>query len=257
MSGLSLQYNSIGDEGLLILGPALQRLHHLTALDLNSNNINLTKPDTAAILAQSLASLPGLTRLDLSNNKTKTGLFKILSGIQQPLEYLRLCGCGLSEWDLTYLKGSHHTSGLRHLDLSENSLSGSKCDILLGLIEKVAPQLTILEVENCQFTQPNFFGLFTKCSCLQALKFLNMSRNDDLVTDLILDNVGKFVDMVSLDVLRMSFPRECYELADSDDAIETFKITLSHRISSLMNSMCDRVGRRYIKFVLTQSRFDL
>ena len=197
-------------------------------------------------------------RLDLSNNRTKHYLHGLLPGAPNaPLQYLRLCGCGLSDGDLRYLQNSHHASELRHLDLSENTLNGERLPALLGVLRSVAGQLSVLEVENCGLQQEDLAELFRTCRLMQSLRFLNLSRNDNLTTDLILANLENFSDMHSLEVLRMSFPRECYELPDNDEEIEAFKVTLSHRISSLFNSLCERKRRKPIKFVLTQSSFDL
>ena len=66
--------------------------------------------------------MPKLHRLDLSNNRIKTRLRRVLDSIVRPLTFLRLAGCGLTVTDLIYLSYSHHSTNLVELDISENNL---------------------------------------------------------------------------------------------------------------------------------------
>lgn len=72
--------------------------------------------------SQVFTQMPHLHRLDLSNNRIKTRLRRILENIARPLTYLRLAGCGLTVTDIVYLAHSPHATRLVELDLSENTL---------------------------------------------------------------------------------------------------------------------------------------
>lgn len=247
---MSLQYNSIGDEGLLILAPALRRLTHLTALDLASNNINLSQPGTAAILAGAIGSLPHLVRLDLSNNRTRGALRLVLALVSAPgLRYLRLCGCGMAPSDLMHLKIAH--SNLQHLDLSENILGdGERFDLLLELLSATATHLRVLELESCRLSRVELTALFAVLGSMQTLQFLNLARNSELLAGFILDQLDCIASMSSLDVLRVSYPRECY-VADIDEDVEAVKVAVSQRLTALLGSVCAQKGRSHVRLEFT------
>ena len=254
---LSLAYNSIGQEGLVIVAPALQRFTNLVALDISSNNINLTNPNTASLFTITLQSLTSLKRLDLSNNRTKNMLHSVLAGIQ-PLEYLRLCGCVVSESDLAFLKSSQHAQSLQSLDLSENSFSGNA--VLFELLRSLSSeQLSVLELENCRLRDDEISSVFQHCKNLRALRLLNITRNDNLPLDAIEDNIPKIVELQSLEVLYMPLPQECYEGEDEIENVQMddFKFKVSVGLRAILRTVCEGKQRPVITLRLKDTKFEM
>ena len=201
LQGLCLQYNSINREGLHILCPTLQQFTRLTALDLSCNGLNFTgEHEMCGQLNGVLSKLSCLNRLDLSNNRTKHKLRRLLCEIPSGLTYLRLCACGLSEADVTYLKHSHHSTTLTELDVSENQLGHERWRGVMSLLEALRGQLEIFEVEDCSIEQADFLTLFAELKMLSSLRFINVARNDSLCLTTLGDSCDVLTDLNSLQV---------------------------------------------------------
>ena len=253
LTALGLQYNGLNCPGLVILGPTLQQLTKLTALDLSCNNINLAGEERACdIMEATLQSLPLLTRLDLSSNRTKGRLRKILSAVPQPLHYLRLAGCGLSAADLAYFAGSHHTSSLQELDISDNRLTGPgrTFELVTCLLDKLASSLVVLEMEDTDLEDTDLIDMFRAAVRLHKLRFWNISKLHQLSESVIMEYMGHLVAMASLRVVRLSFPTEVYVSIDEGE-VEEEKVAFAHRLTHLVTSMCEKQHRTPISIAFT------
>ena len=88
-------------------------------------------------------------RKKISGSPLSGFLSVVLSEIQNPLQYLSLQSCSLTDSNLNYLANSKHVS-VEHLDLSENRLN-RYADDLMGLLRKCSPNLKVLELDDNRF----------------------------------------------------------------------------------------------------------
>ena len=233
LKGLRLKYNSLSSEHFISLCPQLEKLTNITALDLSCNCINVYQNDSACDkLSHLLSQLPFLIRLDLSNNRIKSKVRRILSDIQKPLEYLRLVGCGLMIIDITYLSISHHAQGLRELDLSENSLKLSIPQVIT-LLKAARMNLKVLELEECDLTDGHFLSLSSSCLMeLTGLMYLNISGNflSLHVTESVVQSVAT---LSQLQWLIMAYMTGCYDV-DNDEVEEQLKTRFREEVNDIM-----------------------
>lgn len=205
--------------------PELRKFQNLTALDLSCNTIHLYQNDTVCErMSETLASLPQLTRLDLSNNRIKNRLRLILQQMNQSLRYLRLCGCGLTNLDLTYLAHSHHTSGLQELDISENTLS--TCARSLGqLFSSAGPSLCVFEAEETKLNDEVWFTLIHHMLSLEKLLYMNLAENN-FSANTLQCFMQVFASLPEVTCVRIPYCRECYHLDENttDDQISMRKM---------------------------------
>ena len=239
-----MKYNSLSSEHFISLCPQLERLTNITALDLSCNCINVYQYDAACDkLSNFLSQLPFLTRLDLSNNRIKSKVRRILSDIQRPLEYLRLVGCGLMVADVTYLSLSHHAQGLRELDLSENSLKLSIPQVIT-LLKTAKTNLKVLELEECDLTDAHFLSLSSSLMELTGLLYLNISGNY-LSLDEIEPVVQSIATLPQLQWLIMAYTTECYNLHDDEleeQAKLRFRVTVREIILNRKKDLKQAIG---------------
>lgn len=242
-TGVSLQYTALlKEEGLVLLSEVMGRLYNLTSLDLSCNNIMASKdPATCRLLSETLACLPRLSRLDLSNNRTEHKLRQLLKNVQRPLEYLRICACGVRESDLYYLAASHHASALRHLDISENWF-GRKIPAVLVLLKSIAPTLQVLEMEDCDLEASDMDTMLALCPMLMCVRYWNIGYNNQLRSVLMLEHVENFAQMAQLQALQLSFPTDCFSSQQDENNILD-KSQFSCNFLTRMGVLCERAGR--------------
>lgn len=216
LTGLQLQYNALTAHNFVRLAPALKTLVNLESLDLACNSIYFYQHEAACIAAsQVFEALPRLHRLDLSNNRIKTRLRRLLEGIARPLTYLRLAACSLTVTDLVYLSHSIHRTQLRELDLSENNLS--LCDRQLKeVIGGSRSTLCILELEDCNLDAANVNSLLPSLSQLSTLMFVNFSQTQ-LTQDCLVSLLATLAEIVTLQVFKSSYAVECYAVEGEED----------------------------------------
>lgn len=136
---MRLQYNSITEESIKDILPMMNQLNNLRALDLSCNLIDFRQNvDSSRLMAATFSNLPHLNRLDLSGSPLGGCLSTLLGSLTLPLQYLSLHSCGLLDTDLFYLANSKHSSGIEHLDLSENRLTRYS-DALIVLLKVLKP----------------------------------------------------------------------------------------------------------------------
>ena len=229
---MRFKYNSLSSDDFMKLCPQLEQFTNLTTLDLSCNCINVFQNDSACdSMVKLMATLPNLVRLDLSNNRIKSKLRRILSDIQKPLEYLRIVGCSLMLSDLLYLSMSHHTQSLQELDISENNL-GSGLRHLTTLLHSIRQNIKILELEESDLNDSHFLQLSSSLKKLTGLMYLNISGNS-----LTWEGVEAVCQSVSslegLQWMNISFTPECYVLYD-DEMEERLKSQFSEKIQRLL-----------------------
>ncbi|KAL4237599.1 hypothetical protein ACF0H5_002313 [Mactra antiquata] len=228
--GLRLKYNSIGSAQFTHLTPILCKFTNLVSLDLSCNCINAYQNDlTVDALITVFKYLKCLVRLDLSNNRLKSKLRRILGSIEKPLVFLRLAGCGLTLEDMTYLSLSHHATGLKELDISENGLRGS-VGMLLLLLQNVKSQLCVLELEDTFLTDHQFELLGPYIKQLASLLYLNISGNSASSEKLY--QFGQCCAILpDLQYICMSYARDVYQSeAEESEMKQQFAFTLADEI---------------------------
>ena len=244
LTALCLQFNGLCNNVLSILVPAIQRLKQLQALDISCNSINLgsegSEEQATQYMVTMLSSLPNLCRLDLSNNRTKSKLSRLLSGIPKPLEYLKLCGCGLSESDLRYLRDSKHAKSLRELDISGNSLN-RLFPLVLDLLSALQSTLCIFEMEECALSSQSMDEFFQSVPRFSCLQFLNLTRNRQLTTSIVDHALTSLVQLTCLQAVRLSCPLDC--LSFHEDELMEYSQNIRNRVEEL----CSKLNRPPLK----------
>lgn len=211
-----MKYNSINCESFCNLAPTLEKFTNLCALDLSCNSITVYQSDsTTEVLGKTLSSLPNLSRLDLSSNRLKYKLRQLISGTQQPLQHLRLAGCGLTESDIRYLSISHHTKALQHIDLGGNTLTLC-CGSLGRLLEEVKSTLLVLELEDSKLDDGGILRLLPYISLLHSILYLNLSQNS-LVSSVCLQLSVTLSSLVDLKALKISYCSDFYGTEDEEE----------------------------------------
>jgi len=250
LSALCLKFNALHNDVLPVLVPAITPFTRLTCLDLGCNDLRVTLcAEAAATLAGMLKSLPALERLDLSNNAMRGRIEVLLSGLQRPLKFLRLCACLLSPDDLAYLADSHHANeGLEEIDLSENGLSSCYGSVS-QLLTAVAPRVAVLELENCRLLETQLEELFeTTLPTLQSLRYLNVCRNKALSGTLLMSQAATLAATPVLTAVKLSYPLECYLLegGDVDAAMDRFQSV----VSAMLHSLAQKFDKLPVELVM-------
>lgn len=237
-TGISVQYNAITNQGLAVIAPPLKNFTHLTGLDLSCNSINATTQngEAADILADIISSLPCLQRFNMSSNRTKGSLAKILSSTVQPLTMLRISGCGLNEADLSYLLGSNHQ--LEELDVSDNNILNC-FSLFLSLIRKFATTLVILEMEDVGLQAEEFALLFETLLQLPKLRLLNVARNSHLVKTVVVDAIAFLIMTPRLQAVKLSYPLDIEVSSEAEEQqVISKKKEFSHLIEHVVSRLC-------------------
>ncbi|XP_014788909.1 leucine-rich repeat-containing protein 14 [Octopus bimaculoides] len=172
---ITLRYNHLMVRGVVALSPFLRIMTRLTHLDLSCNNIRLQDHFNfgTQILGELFAQLSCLKELNMSNNWIKGNLHLLLSRISQPLESLCISGCSISIGDLNYLSKCIHTTGLIHLDLSENNLS-DKLQPMLEFLSAARKNLKHFEVQNSRLSSHHMEDLGRMVCQMEKLEYLNL-----------------------------------------------------------------------------------
>lgn len=250
LTGLQLQYNALTAVDMVKIAPALKTLVCLESLDLSCNSIFFYQLDDACKTAADVfSSLPRLSRLDLSNNRIKTRLRRLLENISQPLIFLRLAGCGLTVTDMTYLSHSHHMSALQELDLSENQLK--TCNQQMREIMLAARStLHVLEIEDCCLDDESIHSIFPHLRGLSSLMFFNMAENR-LSQNCQVSVMAAVSELVSMQVFKLSYAVECYE--HEIEAEDRLKAEAVRELNSVSNKSSVHMLRpRCLQIVMTE-----
>lgn len=247
MVGVSFQYNAITSEGLHVLCPVLQSFNKLTAIDLAYNGIVLlTTPggqSTITILADALAALPLLCRLNLSGVRMRDCVKSVLGGLARPLIALRLSGCGLRATDFAWLATSSVTSCLEELDIGANNLTTS-ITAVLSLLCHAAGTLAILEAEEAELNAAAALALFITFARMPQLRYANVASND-IGAPAVVESLELFSKVERLRAVRLTVPSDIVPPADVDqsaadyaDQMRDTRTDFAKRLSDLMSRLC-------------------
>ncbi|XP_076442756.1 leucine-rich repeat-containing protein 14-like isoform X3 [Babylonia areolata] len=231
LTGLQLQYNALTVLCLVKMAPTLKTLVSLESLDLSCNSIVFQSEAACQAAADVFAAMPRLHRLDLSNNRIKTRLRRLLDPIQRPLTFLRLAGCSLTVTDLVYLSHSQHSGRLEELDLSENNLTAC-CTPLKEVLLASCRTLCVLELEDCHLQSVHMDHLTPGFPHLSALLLLNLSQSH-LTADCLLSVLTTAAQLPSLQMFKASYCVDCYTDQGQEDQR---KASVLAQLNSIANS---------------------
>uniref|UniRef100_T1J1X8 Zinc phosphodiesterase ELAC protein 2 n=1 Tax=Strigamia maritima TaxID=126957 RepID=T1J1X8_STRMM len=227
--GVSLQYNSLGNNGFRNLQPILAKLQSLTALDISCNSLQL--PFQMTLFHQ----LQLIERLDLSNNRLSNSLSHILPAkMLRKLKYLKISASLLHQTDLIHLYTNlNGDSTIFELDLSENSILSRNDQILSNLLASVS-DLHILEIEDCKFTGSNFPFLVKCLLKLKKLEFVNLARHG-LSSNCLLECLPQLGALPYLKCVKISYSQDCYEFGQDEEIYEQRKKLLTQKLHDEIN----------------------
>lgn len=213
--GVDVRYSNLGVAGLAELLPLLSNFPALKSLRLHYCNLDFRRDhpgqeEALRALSQGLAKLQGLRRLSLTALRLPGQLRVLLSSLPQPLEILELPYLSLSPADLAYLSCSHHSSSLKQLDLSENTLDGNTLPSIRRLFSQASSSLEHLSLSGCGLTDSLLGLLLPSLGGCWALKSLALALNP-LSTAGLLDLMRTAVRMPALRHVLYPNPLEDYQ----------------------------------------------
>lgn len=257
--GVSLQYNAITSEGLHVLCPVLESFVKLTAVDLAYNGIVLSPTiagqSTISVLAQSLAALPQLTRLNLSGIRMADSVKSVLGGVTRPLVALRLSGCSLRTDDFLWLSTSLVTSHLEELDIGANNLSASISSVL-SLLSHAASSLAIIEAEEAELNATAAIALFVAFAQFSQLRYVNIAGNA-IGAAAVIDALELLVSVGQLRAVRLTVPSDIivaqsHQQPPADDyeqRLRDARTDFAKKVSELMSRLCMIQQRSNIRLI--------
>lgn len=252
-----MKYNSITSVDFVKLCPQISQFTNLTALDLSCNTINIFQNDTACDeMGKLFSCLSSLVRLDLSNNRIKSKLRRVLSCLVLPLQYLKLAACGLALTDMTYLSMSHHTAGLQELDISENGLHMS-LGTVLHLLRNIQSRVRVLELEDTSISDNHIDSVNISLKLLTSLMYLNISGNS-VMSEKLCEVAASVAGLQDLQYICISYPRDCY-IPDSTEEQEQLKKDFGANFGEVIFRERERLGitQRVPTIVLTELDQDM
>ena len=240
LTGLRLKYNSLSSMDFIKLCPLISTFTNITSLDLSCNTINIFQNDTACDeMSKLFRELKNLVRLDLSNNRVKSKVRRVLSVIEKPLQYLKLAACGLALTDMTYLSMSHHTRGLQELDISENGL-GLSFGTVLHLLQNIRTKVLVLELEDTSLSDNHMDSLNNALKSLPSLLYLNISGNS-VLSEKLYELGFAVAGLKHLQFVRLSYPRDVY-LPDLGEEQERLKGEFGTKFGHIIYTERERLG---------------
>ncbi|XP_076147420.1 leucine-rich repeat-containing protein 31 isoform X1 [Alosa pseudoharengus] len=176
LEDLDISCNRITTGGMKELFSCLNATHGLKTLMLHMCGL---EQDGLCILGEALQFFPTLERLDLSANKGASGgLAKMTKNLAQ-MTYLSCLGihlCSLSEEDVMALvQVLPSLSALTELDVSSNKKIGDALQSLLSALP--LPKMRKLLLNNCGLSTDSYQALGSAVPSLSQLERLNVSWN--------------------------------------------------------------------------------
>jgi hypothetical protein len=198
---------------------------------------------TTTILADALAALPLLCRLNLSGVRMRDCVKSVLSGLTRPLVALRLSGCGLRALDFSWLATSSVTSRLEELDVGANNLTASITTVL-SMLCHAADTLAILEAEEAELNAASALALFITFARMPQLRYANLASND-IGAPAVVESLELLARVERLRAIRMTVPSDVVPPADVDqsaaeyaDQMRETRTDFAKRLSDLMSRLC-------------------
>jgi len=266
ITGISLQFNGITNDGLHVLCPALTPFVNLTAFDLAANGIVLTSGEIGRplvnVLANALASLPQLQRLNLSGIRMRECVSLILGNISRPLSMLRLSSCGLRRTDLVWLSTANISSELEQLDIGGNNVA-PHVDVLCNLLKHAGNSLAVFEAEDAELTTVSLSLLLATFEHLLQLRYVNVCGSDDIGAAAVIDTLEKLIAVPRLRMFRLSAPKDLavsaadggvVHAAEADGGVNSDDFrqaqnSFAWRLSDLLARLCHAHSRPVIRLV--------
>jgi len=194
----------------------------VSMLDLSRNNMFDSSPNDLvgrSWVNKALRSLACLSRLDLSYNLLTDRIGQVLKGLS--LYYLNLTASHLSSGDLQSLI---MFKTLVHLDLSQNNIGDTFCDLLSK--SNLLVNLEILELEDCFLSPTNFLFLLSFIKSSTSLRILNLSYNTL--------EIGQIIQLIELrlEVLLIFSKVVCICATDQCSCYEEGQGLVSHSLAT-------------------------
>mmetsp|Transcript_58759 Transcript_58759/g.155459 ORF Transcript_58759/g.155459 Transcript_58759/m.155459 type:complete len:526 (-) Transcript_58759:1198-2775(-) len=190
LQDLNVSLNNLGDKGMTAIAPSLGLLLMLTRLELSSNS--MTK-ESASIMSNALEKLSKLQDLNVGILSGQDGISSEAfasrnqldpSVIQSCWHFSNLLRLNISGFQLKgeWLEGLGHfgSSGLKELDLSENSLGENNLKYLsLALAD--CKSITKLDLRSCALHPNSADGLYSLLAHQPVLRELHLGCQISLV----------------------------------------------------------------------------
>lgn len=221
---------NLEDNLFFITNDTLHKFQNLSSLALLNCNINLqegrTRRRTSARrqVTSLLSCYPHLIRLDLSQNSFAGCLSELLDALQNPLEFLSLRECDLSDCDIEYLVQSRHARSLKELNvakicglfpedsfavstgalmkcipklnnlhvlsLSQNQITDSKLDQLTATLPASMPKLQKLYMADNIVSAEPVLRFIKVCTRIRPLRYIHVPYSHNLLEALNMMEAG-------------------------------------------------------------------
>lgn len=173
LTGLSVAYNSLQNQGLLRISEQLRRFRGLVALDLSSNGVRRGDVRHYDYLSDTIRVMPQLRRLNIKSCRIGGYLNTLLARCSREITHLDLSACGLRQQDLRVIG---HFRSLTSLLLSDNNFANMIAELISVLL--VLEHLQVMHLSNCELQVNGFNALWDslRVSC-RNLRTLDLTWN--------------------------------------------------------------------------------
>lgn len=151
LTGLSVAYNSLQNQGLLRISEQLRRFRGLVALDLSSNGVRRGDVRHYDYLSDTIRVMPLLRRLNIKSCRIGGYLNTLLARCSLEMTQLDLSACGLRQQDLRIIG---HFNNLTSLLLSDNNFFNMVAELISVLL--VLERLRVMHLSNCEIRADGF-----------------------------------------------------------------------------------------------------
>lgn len=198
LTGLSVAYNSLQNQGLLRISEQLRRFRGLVALDLSSNGVRRGDVRHYDYLSDTIRVMPQLRRLNIKSCRIGGYLNTLLARCSREITHLDLSACGLRQQDLRVIG---HFRSLTSLLLSDNNFANMIAELISVLL--VLEHLQVMHLSNCELQVNGFNALWealrVSCRNLRTLDFTWNKLSEDNLSVIVHDlENGSLRDLVLL-----------------------------------------------------------
>lgn len=155
LTGLSVAYNSLQNQGLLRISEHLRRFRGLIALDLSSNGVRRGDVRHYDYLSDTVRVMPQLRRLNIKSCRIGGYLNTLLARCSREITHLDLSACGLRQQDLRVIGHFHNLTSLL---LSDNNFFNMVAELISVLL--VLERLQVMHLSNCELRADGFSVLW-------------------------------------------------------------------------------------------------
>lgn len=198
LTGLSVAYNSLQNQGLLRISEQLRRFRGLVALDLSSNGVRRGDVRHYDYLSDTIRVMPQLRRLNIKSCRIGGYLNTLLARCSREITHLDLSACGLRQQDLRVIG---HFRSLTSLLLSDNNFANMIAELISVLL--VLEHLQVMHLSNCELQVNGFNALWdslrVSCRNLRTLDLTWNKLSEDNLSVIVHDlGNGSLPDLVIL-----------------------------------------------------------